>query len=64
MTAINVFETRRLRPLPKCEHCDRSAWAMTPDGVRCERHTLAELEEAIKDNRCDWTPRRLRRWRS
>lgn len=64
MTAINVFETTRLRPLPRCERCDTTAWASTPDGVRCQDHALAELEAAIRDNRCDWMPRPLRRRRS
>lgn len=63
MTAINVFEMRRLRPLPRCELCETAAWAVTPGGVRCERHALAELDEAISEDRCDWMPRRLRRRR-
>jgi hypothetical protein len=63
MTAMNVFELARIRPLPRCGRCDQTAWATTPDGARCEGHTVEELEQAIADNTCDWMPRRLRRRR-
>lgn len=63
MTAMNVFEGTRVRPLPRCERCQAPAWAVTPGGMRCEVHAKAELDEAIADNRADWMPRKLRRRR-
>lgn len=63
MTAINVFELAGLRPLPQCERCESTAWATTPSGIRCQEHTVEELEEAIVNQEADWMPRRLRRRR-
>jgi hypothetical protein len=63
MTAMNLFELSSLRPLPRCERCDSTAWATTPGGVRCQEHAVEELEEAIAHQRADWIPRRLRRRR-
>lgn len=63
MTALNVFEMTRLRPVPRCERCSTTAWAMTPGGARCQAHTMEELEEAIASHRADWIPRRFRRRR-
>lgn len=63
MTAINVFELAGLRPLPRCERCEATAWATTPDGTRCQDHAVEELEKAIANDEADWIPRRLRRRR-
>lgn len=60
MTALSVFEHAAVK-LPRCQRCDKTAWASTPSGPRCEEHTLEEISEAISRDECDWVPRRLRR---
>lgn len=60
MTALSVFEHTAVK-LPQCERCDKTAWASTPSGPRCEEHTLEEVNEAIAREECDWIPRKLRR---
>jgi hypothetical protein len=61
MTALSVFERRVPLALPECERCQEPAWADTPGGLRCEKHAIAEVQEAVSRGDCDWVPRILRR---
>src|SRR5690606_13951178 len=63
MTALSLFETSRVRPMPRCDRCDTPAWAITPGGMLCEAHTRAELAKADAGGSGDWVPRLLRRRR-
>ncbi|HJR92475.1 MAG TPA: hypothetical protein VJ938_08540 [Acidimicrobiia bacterium] len=51
---------RRSASRPRCDHCSHTAWAQTPDGLRCEEHTLSEVNSAIRQGTADWVPRILR----
>lgn len=63
MTALSVFERRAARALPECERCHEPAWAATPGGLRCEKHAIVEVQQAVARGDCDWVPRILRRRR-
>ena len=59
MTALTAFD-RHMGPLPlRCGLCHRPAWASTPSGLLCQEHTIAEVEDAVAEGRCDWVPRIL-----
>lgn len=59
MTALTAFE-RNMGPLRlRCGQCQRPAWASTPSGLLCQEHTIAEVEDAVAEGRCDWVPRIL-----
>lgn len=60
MTVISIIERRNVATQPQCDRCDRTAWARTPDGLRCEDHAITEVHTAIGEGRCDWVPRILR----